>query len=292
MQTLIYNKKNHNKAGFTLIELLVVISIIALLVSILVPALSKAKIQARQVVCSSNLRQLHLANTCYAMANDGYYVLAAEDMFGDNLHRWHGVRDSENMEFDPTRGPLAKFLGNGEIKRCPGFPKKDYYEQAGQVSSNFEAGCGGYGYNDQYIGGRLDKYNLRNAGKHSANETQVKQPHSTVMFTDAAFRQTLTGGRQSYIEYSFSHPPFWHWYVKTQKDSSTNIPSTTGRPNPTIHFRHGRFTNVNWVDGHISSETMDLSAPYSTHAEMTKAQTVEQSLGWFGPDNNTLFDLK
>ena len=48
--------RNRLKQGFTLIELLVVISIIALLLSILMPALQKIKEQARAVICTANLR--------------------------------------------------------------------------------------------------------------------------------------------------------------------------------------------------------------------------------------------
>ena len=58
------------KKAFTLIELLVVISIIALLLSILMPALSKIKKQARQVVCASNLHQWGVAIVLYAGDNN------------------------------------------------------------------------------------------------------------------------------------------------------------------------------------------------------------------------------
>jgi prepilin-type N-terminal cleavage/methylation domain-containing protein/prepilin-type processing-associated H-X9-DG protein len=58
------------RKGFTLIELLVVISIMSLLMSILLPVLSKAREQGKRIDCLSNLRQLTLAWNMYAMDND------------------------------------------------------------------------------------------------------------------------------------------------------------------------------------------------------------------------------
>jgi prepilin-type N-terminal cleavage/methylation domain-containing protein/prepilin-type processing-associated H-X9-DG protein len=68
------------KKGFTLVELLVVIGIIALLISVLLPALNRAKEQANLVVCESNLRQVGSMVQIYATENHGYYPYGWAEM--------------------------------------------------------------------------------------------------------------------------------------------------------------------------------------------------------------------
>jgi len=270
---------NKAKKAFSLVELLVVVSIAAVTMAILVPALASVRSQSRAVVCRSNLRQLLLAGIGYAYENDGFYVPAAADLWDNaGLCRWHGRRQSLKEPFDATKGPLASYLADGRVKNCPA---KVPFVRGLDWDTNFEQGCGGYGYNLTYLGSRIWEKGIDNPAKLKAayarttNVTEVGNPARTLMFADTA----MSKDGRTLIEYSFAEPPFAVW---------DGQPIQGFYMSPSIHFRHHHTANIGWADGHVDKEPMASFDGDNAYG----VRSADVLLGWFEPVDNTPFDLQ
>jgi len=276
------------RAGFTLIELLVVVAIVALLVSLLLPSLAAAREAGRSAVCSSNLRQLPLANEAYANDHRGRYAPGASDFLA-NLSRWHGSRGHVSEAFVAEGGSLSGYIDSpaSGVRACPSFAP--VLERLSQSGVGFERGNGGYGYNNAYVGvDRPLAVNGRGQGVASdrcgAPNDRFASPTRTVAFSDSAF---AFGGASGVIEYSFVEPRFWP-------------ENRAFRADPSVHFRHGGGSgravegrgasnlsaNVAWLDGHVSGERMTASHTSGLY----HSDPGSLGIGWFGDDDdNSLF---
>jgi prepilin-type N-terminal cleavage/methylation domain-containing protein/prepilin-type processing-associated H-X9-DG protein len=163
-------------SGFTLVELLVVIGIIALLISILLPALGKARRQAEVTMCLSNLRELQTAWMLFADDHKGRVVYP-----GTIPGAW--VDDGPSAQAI-TDGALFPYVKQAAIYKCP----SDFHDRPRSYSINDFWGGGWFGFP------KADKV------------TQVRHPTEVMVFLEEF--DNLSYNQSTFVVETY---PSWRW---------------------------------------------------------------------------------
>ncbi len=170
----------HPRIGFTLIELLVVVSIIAVLISILLPALRSAREAAKHATCLSNLRQLGVASASYATDSlDAWmYLSPAGGHYARNNLHWFGVGQLFMMGYVP---PISGY--------CPSFSEDRYeqYKDAWQAGPSGEVKVSYYNRRGNPASGFADSYVQYKTGDQLSLHLELNRLGSGVtLLTDRA----------------------------------------------------------------------------------------------------------
>lgn len=130
--------------GFTLIEILVVVAIIALLVSILLPSLSRAREQARRAQCGSNIRQQIMACFMYAQNNRGNMPMNPTQLGyssgGYYINTVVSLQGPVKLDF---RQIFKRYAGDMNIFTCPANGGPSIADPSNQVAINANGWMGG-----------------------------------------------------------------------------------------------------------------------------------------------------
>jgi len=259
------NTNCQDRQGFTLIELLVVISIIALLVSVLMPSLTGAREQAKSAMCLANLRNLGSAMALYHADHDGSFwpycgkVISYTPVVREYFF-WGKVRTDGTV--DTTPSPFMAYIGqNAGLLACPNQPMGSYVPQGGA-----EVHTTNYGYNGYYL---ADAVSLEPRPPRLV--TTIPEPAKLFVFNDTAM--------------------YWNPEGVYILQNSTYLEPISGnaKQQPTTHFRHKERTNALCADGHadrfdVEGGTFNWAGGLASEREKRDGWT-KHKLGFVGTEN-------
>lgn len=230
------NQHRAEKA-FTLIELLVVIAIIAVLLSIIIPSLKKAKEQTALVVCKSNLRQIGIITRMYLDDSNGETFNLTGASNAGNGYLWVDDAGNDlniNDEYSYWGLAYRDYLQSPQIFGCPSFRRvaKLIYPVNPKLAYN-----GAFGLNEHFVGQNVKNFRNPSAFIIATDHVEPKceQGSQDMFHNNGPFTCNLTQYRQGGTRQEFYRFIFRHTIRKSEP------------------FSTGGKANILWLDGHVSS---------------------------------------